>query len=300
MEPHDKLPPKPESLEKTDVISAAPQPGAAITTRDRLPGSRLGEKHAILSGEQRVAKDLDGSGLVTRRYTLQRKERRKRVLKVLAGLFALFPPVWPIYMILWLSWRTRPPQKSMRQVRKGIKALDKGYTGVALKHFQEAHYLNPSNNDALYWLGLLLVSQNRFEEAAEALSLVSERVPGLPEVETALVDAYVATNEPEGAIYHAQRLLEIAPYESETLLKLADAYEAAGKFDLAIKALEQAPLHKRVLSDALVQIHYRLGLLYERQGQTEKALHHFNLVYARDITYKDIRSRVQKLEAGSA
>ena len=206
--------------------------------------------------------------------------------------------MWAIYLIAWLIWRSRPRQQSMRRVRKAVKALEKNQTGPALKQLQEAHLLNPSNNDALYWLGLLLSAQQRHEEAEEALSLVADRVPGLPEVETALVKAYVALNDSENAIFHAQRLLDVAPYEPETLLVLADAFESAGRIDLAIQSLEQAPLQKRTLTDELVQIHYRLGMLYERQGDSDRALGHFKRVYARDITYRDVRTRVAKLEQG--
>ena len=112
------------------------------------------------------------------------------------------------------------------------------------------------------------------------------------------VEAYVAMDEPESAVYHAQRLLDVAPYAPESLLKLAEAFEAAGRLDLAIEALEQAPLHKRILTDTLVGIHYRLGTLYERQGDAAQALHHFKRVYARDIIYQDVRARVEALEAG--
>jgi tetratricopeptide (TPR) repeat protein len=197
-----------------------------------------------------------------------------------------------------MFWRSRPPQKSMRRVHDAVRALEKNRTGIALQQLQEAHLLDPTNNDALYWLGLLLSRQDRQAEAAEALSLVAERVPGLPEVESALVDAYVATDEPESAVYHAQRLLEAAPYAPDTPLKLSIAHEAAGRLDLAIDALHQAPLHKHVLTDTLMQIHYRLGTLCESQGDPTQALHHFNRVYARDPAYRDVRSRVETLEAG--
>jgi tetratricopeptide (TPR) repeat protein len=236
--------------------------------------------------------------LVTRREVWLRRRRRKQVLTALALVLGLFPPMWALYFVAWLVWRSRPKQQSMRRVRKAVRALEKNQTGPALKQLQEAHLLSPSNNDALYWLGLLLSAQHRYEEAEEALSLVAERVPGLPEVETALVKAYVTINEPESAVYHAQRLLDVAPYEPETLLTLSDAFEAAGRIDLAIQSLEQAPLHKRTLTDELVKIHYRLGMLYERRGDAAEALDHFKRVYARDITYRDVLARVAALEAG--
>lgn len=281
-----------------DVVALAPSPLTEIVTRKQLPRTKLGGGNAILKLDVRTEADPTRTSLVTRRQVWLRRRRRKRLLAAVAVALAFFPPMWAVYLISWLVWRSRPRQQSMRRVHKAVRALQKNQTGPALKQLQEAHLHDPSNTDALYWLGLLLSRQQRQEEAAEALSLVAERVPGLPEVETALVEAYVATNEPESAVYHAQRLFDVAPYAPHTLLKLAEAFEAMGKLDLAIQALEQAPLHKRVLTDELVQIHYRLGTLHEQQGDRTQALYHFERVYSRDITYQDVRRRVKALEAG--
>lgn len=287
-----------ESSTGADVLALVPSPQAEIRTRKMLSRTKLGE--GVFTVDVQTGPDVERKSLVTRRQEGLRRRRRKQLLIAAAVILGLFPPVWAIYLIAWLIWRSKPKQQSMRQVRKSVRALEKNQTGVALKQLQEAHLLDPSNTDALYWLGLLLSRQHRQEEAEEALSLVAERVPGLPEVEVALVDAYVALGQPESAVYHAQRLFDVAPYSTDSLLKLADAFEAAGKLNLAIQVLEQAPLHKRTLTDALVRIHYRLGILYERQGDTAQALHHFNRVYARDVTYQDVRTRVKMLEAGQA
>ena len=292
-------PPSPDASGST-LPARVPALPAEIVTRKQLTPTRLGEHSGILKADARTTPEGMRPSLVTRRNAHLRRRRRKQVLLALALVLAVFPPMWAVYLIAWLVWRSRPPQQSMRRVRQAVKALEKNQTGVALKHLQDAHYLDTSNSDALYWMGLLLHQQNRQEEAAEALSLVAERVPGLPEVEAALVDAYVATGAPESAIYHAQRLLDAAPYAPESLLKLADAFEAAGRTDLAIEALEQAPLHKRTLTNGLLQIHYRLGVLYERQHDPERALHHLKRVYARDVTYRDVRARLEALEARQA
>ncbi len=281
----------------SDVLELVQPPPSEIATRKQLANTRLGADRGIVKADVETLHEPGRPSIVTRRQAWLRRRRRKRVLIALALVLALFPPMWAVYLIGWMIWRSRPPQKSMRRVRKAVHALEKNRTGIALQQLQEAHLLDPTNNDALYWLGLLLSGQRRHGEAAEALSLVAERVPGLPEVESALVDAYVATDDPESAVYHAQRLLEAAPYAPETALKLSDAYEAAGRPDLAVQALEQAPLHKKSLSPALVQIHYRLGTLYERLGEPAKALHHYDRVYASDITHKDARARMKALKS---
>lgn len=280
------------------MLARAPSLPQKLSTRHELGRTKLRESRGILSVDVSTEAEAVRGSVVTRRQAFLRRRRRKRLLIGVALVLALFPPMWAVYLVGWLVWRSKARQKSMRGVRKAVKALKKSNTGIALKQLQEAHYLDPSNNDALYWLGLLLSQQGRHEEAAEALSLVAERVPGLPEVEGALVDAYVASEEPQRAVYHAQRLLDVAPYAPESLLKLADAFECDGRLDLAVEALERAPLHKPTLTDDLVEVHYRLGTLFERQGHPDRALHHFKRVYARDISYRDVRARVQALETG--
>lgn len=277
----------------TQTLTLRQSPIAPIKTRRLGPWVASESQQGIIKTDRGASAGNPQSSLVTHRPP---GKLRRQLLKGFGVVLGFFPPVWPFYLGGWLFWRSRPPQKSMRQVRKAIQALEKGQTGIALKLLQDAHYLNPNNNDALYWLGMVLKTQNRHEEAADALSLVSERIPELPEVEAALVDIYVAMQESEAAVYHAQRLLDMAPYQPKTPLKLADAFEAAGRIDLAIEALERAPVHKRVLTQTLVEIHYRLGILHERQANSEKALHHFKRVLAKDISFKDVRFKVEALE----
>lgn len=280
------------------VVALAPPPPAELKTRGLLGRTSLGAGRGIVRLEARPEAGEDRRSIVTRRHEWTRRRRRKRVLTVLAFALALFPPMWAVYLIGWLVWRNRPAQQSMRRVRQAVKSLEKDQTGMALKRLQEAHLLDPANSDALYWLGLLLAQQRRHDEANEALALVAARVPGLPEVEAALVDGYVAAGANEQAIYHAQRLFNIDPHAPEGLLKLAEAFEAAGRLDLAVEALQQAPLEARNLSEPLKQIHYRLGALYEQLGEPERARLHFKRIYARDIAFRDVPARLQALEGG--
>lgn len=284
----------------SDVLTLAPAPRLPLTTRRRLHHTRLGETHRLIQVDAPSDSPAERPSLATRRYHARRRQRRKRVLLGVALVLGLFPPMWAVYLIGWLVWRSRPPQQALRRVHKGIRALEKEQAGVALRHLQEAHYLDPSNNDALYWLGLLLSQQQRYDEAADVLSIVAERLPGMPEVEAALAQAFTATDEPQQAVYHAQRLLEAAPHAPQAMLVLAEAFEAEGRLDLAIQTLEHAPLHQRILSPDVLEIQYRLGILHERLGRPEQALHHFKRVYAQDVTFRDVRARVLRLEAPGA
>jgi len=220
---NERSAPAAEKAKLSDLPAHASSSPSRIVTRRQLARTRLGAGRGVVKVDAEDASDMMRPSLVTRRHAWLRRRRRKRILIALAIVLGLFPPMWAVYLLAWIIWRSRPPQRSMRRVHHAVQALEKNRTGIALQQLQEAHLLDPTNNDALYWLGLLLSRQDRQAEAAEALSLVAERVPGLPEVESALVDAYVATDEPESAVYHAQRLLEAAPYAPDTPLKLSIA-----------------------------------------------------------------------------
>lgn len=241
---------------------------------------------------QALAADVHPSLVARRKAYLEFRRRRRPVLWFLIAAGILFPPILAVYLLAWLFVRRKPEHRSMRRVRKGIKALEQNHAGIALRQFQEAHLLDPSNNDALYWLGLLLADQHRYGEAAEALSLVSERLPGLPEVESALLEASAETGDYDEAIHHAQILLDIDPYDLTALVRLANCFEATGRRDLAIETLQHAPLYKRTLTDDLKLVHYRLGELYERSGDLESARRHYRRVQAADLSFLDVRSKL--------
>ncbi len=218
--------------------------------------------------------------------------RARRVLRGVALVIGLIPPFWPFSLGTWLYLRRRPHSKSLRLVRQAIADLDRGNIGIAVKKLQEAHFLDPNNSDALYWLGLVMSAQDRPADAIEALSLVAERIPGLPEVETALTDAYLDSDKPEAALFHAQRLFDSAPYDTNSILKLAEALTASGQNELAIRTLTQAPLYKTRLSRDLIRVHYELGRLLQEAGEEDKARDHYERVYTADAKFEDVASRL--------
>lgn len=265
-----------------------------LRTRARVGGTRLGyERHDLRA----PAGDGPRASIVARRTVQDRQRRKRRIQLIVAAVVGIgFPPLLLVYLIAWLVWRNRPKPKSMRRVRQAVDAIEKDQTGIGLQRLQDAHLLDPSNNDALYWLGLLLADQQRYAEAIEALSLVSERLPGLPEVEAALLEAYQARGDHEAAIHHAQRLLDLDPYNLPALVKLAESFEAIGRADLAVETLQHAPLFKRPLDDTLKLIHYRLGELYEARGETERALQHYHHVGVADLAFMDVRDKIERLD----
>ena len=243
-----------------------------------------------------VATKVESDVLVTRKPG---PSPTRRIVRGVAIVIGLIPPFWPVSLGTWLYLRQRPHSKSIRLVRQAVADLDKGNIGLAVKKLQEAHFLDTNNSDALYWLGLVMAAQDRPSDAIEALSLVAERIPGLPEVETALTDAYLDSDEPEAALFHAQRLFDSAPYDTNSILKLAEALSASGKDDLAIRTLKQAPLFKIRLNRDLIRVHHELGRLLQESGEVEQARGHYERVYSTDANFEDVADRLEALNGDS-
>lgn len=288
----------PVRTERTRTIAVGGAAGtSASVVRTRGAQLRTRPIYARQVDAAAAVETYGGHVSVVARRSRQVARRRARALLVVLGvLLAFFPPMWAVYLIAWLVWRNRPHNRSMRQVRKAVRALEKEQTGIALKRLQEAHLQDPSNGDALYWLGLLLAEQGRPQEAIEALSLLAERAPGLPEVEQALLESYYVLGDYENAVHHAQRVLDLDPYNLPVLVQLADCFEALGQPALAIEMLQHAPLYKRTLDESLKLVHFRLAELYERQGDAERALAHYRRVYASDASYPNVEERLRALE----
>lgn len=239
-----------------------------------------------------------GGNLPIRKYEVAKERKKRAAYTVLALIIAFMTfPLIPAYFIAWLLWANRPKQKSKRLVRKSVRSLIDGKTGIAVKDLQEAHLLDPHNTDALYWLGLVLAEQGRHEDARDALNVVHERTSTIPEVEAALLESCFATGRYDEAILHAQRLLNLEPGNLDALLMLANAFEATGDVDAAIETLQHAPLYMQTLNDQLKQILYRLAELHERRGDHETALKHFLRLYTTDVTFRDVHQRVEALKA---
>lgn len=87
----------------------------------------------------------------------------------------------------------------------------------------------------------------------------------------------------------------------QALMALAVSFEANGVMKLAerslLDALKAADPEDASLMNAL---HYRLGRIYETQGETKKAEDHYNEVANNDYTYEDVAQRLQDLAKGDS
>ena len=74
---------------------------------------------------------------------------------------------------------------------------------------------------------------------------------------------------------------------------LGQCYVGKGMNDLAVKVFLEASAELANMDATKKEIIYRLGLLYERMEQKDKALDCFKQIYEVDYGYEDVAARVE-------
>jgi len=212
-------------------------------------------------------------------------------------LFAI-PPLGVLLLIAAACTHFLP-----RSVAK--RASAKASALFAVHKYQEAidllapiHEKQPTNLDITRLLGIALHDGQRF---AEALPLLKEYVDHFPnewQYSLLLADCCFQTGKYDEAVAVAQKIPEQAEhYYIRAIEILGVSFYRLGKSDLAIETLKRAPLLKRNLDGALMEIHYNLGIILEDQGNKKEALRHFNRVYSQDASYADVAAKIKLIEA---
>ena len=156
-------------------------------------------------------------------------------------------------------------------VRIGATHVKLGQPEQALKSFQRALSLEPTQQDALRWLAILYTSQGQLQEAIRVYEQLIQQEPTDRFLLSTLADLYVL----QGQLTKAAELYErlITEYGSSQPLhfNLGVLYGRMGQYAEAIQQLSRAA----ELAPQSVEIRVALGLTYELSGQLEKAAAHY-------------------------
>jgi len=131
----------------------------------------------------------------------------------------------------------------------------------------------------------------QFQEAI--WSKVEERYE--PYYELAVLFRYHGLRD--DAIVELQQAIKGGGRQLKAFELLAMSFLEQGDFGLAKEVLHQGLSIKKFLDNEYVGLHYNLGLAHEQMGDLAKAISEYEQVYIIDITYKDVASRLRRLEA---
>jgi len=203
--------------------------------------------------------------------------------------------------ILFLQSLYDDAEHEYRLSIEGDKPVAEGYAGlglIALRReqnaeaeaaFQQALAIDDKLWRAQYGLGLLALHKGDIANAEKLLE-AGKKKEGVGEGEHLYEQGqallYLAKGDADAAEAHALRAFDLAPANPDIVVTLGEVYEKKGVRALAIQKFEGI-LADPNFAGKKSQLHYRLGVLYEREQRFREAAESFQRAVSTDSLLAD-------------
>jgi tetratricopeptide (TPR) repeat protein len=157
---------------------------------------------------------------------------------------------------------------------RGNIALELGRVDEAIEYFEKAVRAQPDYVEAQVNLGGALTERHQVEAAVEAYKQALRVQPAHARAHNNLAEAYLDMGESQEAQNHLREAIRLNPAFIRPLLHLA----ANGFYSSAEPGVEEIKARltdSRLSRDAASQLHFILGYLHDRAGDTDAAFEHF-------------------------
>ena len=173
---------------------------------------------------------------------------------------------------------------------KAGKMKDKASEG-SLKALRARVEANPDDVEA----------QQQLEEFQSALSAaqVEERLarvdenPTDPALRFSLGEALFHAGQYKDAIKHLQQATRNPHIRTKVLVMLGRTFDKMGMADMAVSRFVEANAELKQMDATKKEVLYEVGLIYDKQGDKEKAIDAFKQIYEVDYGYRDVAERVE-------
>ncbi len=221
----------------------------------------------------------------------RRKQRLRKIGKGVLIASCVIPPWGFTVLVGWLIMRSRPKGKAKRLLRKAFQVASTN-PNAALPLLEEAHKVDPSNNDILAVAGYVAHNAEDYTMAWRFLNELSRHTDLTPSEQLLFGHALYETENYDRAIEVLQQIPnDFADYTRVAVL-LGGCFRAKGDPEAALEILDKGPLNLLARNDDLKELQYQMGLLYEAKGDFEAANDCFRRVYLADVSYRDVRERI--------
>jgi tetratricopeptide (TPR) repeat protein len=183
--------------------------------------------------------------------------------------------------------------------KKALKLAPTNPNG-ALPLLEEAHKLNPADNDVLGAAGYVSHNAEDFTMSWRFLTELGRHVPLTAPELLILGNSLYKTEQYDRAIETLQKIPEEFDQYTKAVLLLGGCFAAKGDHEAAAEMLEKGAQHMLGMNDDLKELHYQLGLVYEHRGDYEAAKKEFKRVYLADVNYRDVKERIGREKAGTS
>ena len=168
----------------------------------------------------------------------------------------------------------RDPEEKLAQYNLGQALLQGGKIDEAIQHLERALEIDPSFRDAHFNLGTAFSEAERFEEAATHFQRAHEIDPSDREARLQWAMAMGRGGRAREAVEQLEALRAENPDDAGVALSLAAILGPVGQVEAARAELERA-LELARESGLEAEAHFQLGMLDQREGETEAAIQHF-------------------------
>ncbi len=173
------------------------------------------------------------------------------------------------------------PRDAMAHLERGRLLLLAGKEREARKALEDAHRFHPENEEVIR--NLMKLYQKILESRDSA------------EVRFQLGRLAMRMDKYDLAISCFQQTSRDYRWEGESVRNLARCFMAKGMLDLALQELKRLPVEKDVK-----ELLYELGQRYESVNDVAGAREVYKLIFAADITYRDVKGKLETLNEANA
>jgi len=125
-----------------------------------------------------------------------------------------------------------------------------------------------------------------------------EKYPNDLQIRFDLGELYFKTGKINEAISEFQKAQNNPHRRIQAMGYLGQCYARRGMNDLAARTLQNAIKEKLTFDDEKKELIYTLGCVLEKTGKKQEAIEQFELIYAMDISYKDVAAKVDAFYSG--
>lgn len=129
-------------------------------------------------------------------------------------------------------------------------------------------------------------------QVAERQARVNEN-PTDPALRFSLGEALFHAGEYKEAIKHLQQATRNPHIRIKVLIMLGRTFDRMGMTDMAVNRFDEAKAELKTMDATKKEVLYELGIIFEKQGDKEKAIESFKQIYEVDYGYRDVAEKVE-------
>jgi tetratricopeptide (TPR) repeat protein len=197
----------------------------------------------------------------------------------------------------WLNQLSKIPTNIYNiAISKAKKLFKKDKAIEAIPILRDAINEGADSPEISYLFGAALFINEDMNLASEYLQKYYDQHKEDTDIKLLLAQNYYKIKEPAKVVQLLNMFPEEHPNHGIALLLLGKSFYELQEYEVAINTFKRAPLRKQKLDDYLLDIHYHIGVAYQKLGKKTFALKHLNKVYAFDTEYRDVKTLITTLD----